>query len=84
VTGEYIAHDLSKRTWKLIDNDPNSEVLRDAFSSFALYCPNAEGSEPNRELMLSLLGEYFSAQEAYISRQKESGCFIRNSGVSPP
>jgi hypothetical protein len=84
VTGEYIAHDLSERTWKLIDNDPNSEVLRDAFSSFDLYCSNAEGTEPNRELMLSLLGEYFSAQEAYISRQKESGCFIRNSGVSPP
>jgi hypothetical protein len=80
----YVKHELSERSYLLDENDPDSKVLRDAFSSFCLYCSDETGKKPDRKKMLALLGEYFSAQDAYISRQRASGYFVRNSGVGPP
>ena len=83
VTDEYVKHELGVRSWRLVEDDPKTEVLRDGFSAFCLYCSDEDGAKPDRDKMLALLGEYFSAQDAYITRQRSSGHIVRNSGVVP-
>lgn len=84
VSDEYVKHDLSERSYCLVEDDPGSRVLRDAFASFSLYCSDENGKKPDREKMLALLGEYYSAQQVYIDRMRKSGEHVRNSGISPP
>lgn len=75
---DYIKKKLSNRLYKLYDG---TEIQRDCYSSFLLYCYNHTTKDIDKDKCITEFEEFYNKEKALINKIKANKIKVLNSGI---